>query len=346
MIDWIKAVVPVANSGDISAGFVSAVTADGEVEWSVRRRLAVEGSHSSKVQVRSLDPRHLEIDGNPSKFLQGHNVFGSNNLMALCGVFFREVASRLGLPLSPEEFSAIDGGGYSLKRVDIAESFRLPSQEDVATWLRSATSSIRGKHQATSAYHGETIYLGQHSRRISLKAYNKYRELQKKGRLAKEFPFRQALMEHAKPLLRLEVTVRRLELKRRGLLLGSDWQSESIATDLLWERIGTIKMNQKMRLKMDEIDELPPRLRAVYKLWTQGEDLRSTYPKATYYRYRGELLREVGIDISVPKPQKAEVIPLIRYLTAEYVPEVPAWARGTSAAFDPEDWSPCVSATS
>ncbi|QKQ26453.1 phage/plasmid replication domain-containing protein [Candidatus Reidiella endopervernicosa] len=49
-------------------------------------------------------------------------------------------------------------------------------------WLRGYTLLlliVKGKHQAASAYSGETLYIGQKSRRISLKLHNKYKELQK-----------------------------------------------------------------------------------------------------------------------------------------------------------------------
>lgn len=303
------------------------------------KRKPVEGSHSSKVYVRSLDNNRLEIDGNPSKFLQGHNAFGSNDLQAIALAFFTAVTSSLGLSPSDTDLASWELGTYRLKRVDIAESFQLPRQADVSAWLRAASSSIRGKHQGTSAYQGETIYLGQHSRRISLKAYNKFREI-KKHPPAESFPFSDELLTFAQNLLRLEVRILGMELKRRGLHRGSAWDAPDLPTNLLFERIGTIKMNQKMRLTSTELDDLPPRLKAVYMLWKEGSDLRSVYSKATFYRHRGDLMTSCGIDISVPQPRKAEVIPLVRYLTAEHVPDVPEWAVGTDAIFEAQPWQP------
>jgi len=126
-----------------------------------------------------------------------------------------------------------------------------------------------------------------------------------------------------------------MELKRRGLNTGSAWRDESIIHSILKERIEALKMNQKMRLTTEEITGLPPRLVAIYKLWQQGEDLRALYPRRTFYRYRTDLLKH-GIDLTVPQPKKAEVVPLIRYLTAEYVPEIPKWASNTPLYFEPQ----------
>ena len=88
-------------------------------------------------------------------------------------------------------------------------------------------------------------------------------------------------------------------------------------------------MPKKLRLTATEVSELPPRLVGAVKLWEIGHDLRSVYPKATFYRYRGEL-RKYGIDISAPSKTETNVIPLVTYLTAEHQSEVPEWAAGTS----------------
>jgi II/X family phage/plasmid replication protein len=60
----------------------------GDNEWVVNKKLSVEGSYSSKIQVASADSGHIWISGNPVKFLQGHNIFGSNDLKQIMVKFF------------------------------------------------------------------------------------------------------------------------------------------------------------------------------------------------------------------------------------------------------------------
>ncbi|MCX5738736.1 MAG: phage/plasmid replication protein, II/X family, partial [Proteobacteria bacterium] len=63
--------------------------ATGDVEWKATRRKSVEGSASSTVHIRSADvdrdglASSLQFSGNPSKFLQGHNLYGSDDLPGL-----------------------------------------------------------------------------------------------------------------------------------------------------------------------------------------------------------------------------------------------------------------------
>jgi len=95
-------------------------------------------------------------------------------------------------------------------------------------------------------------------------------------------------------------------------------------------------MSDQFSLTPDTLDELPGRLIAVYKLWKDGEDLRALYPKASFYRYRAELMKH-GIDINVRQPAKPEnVIPLVRVLRPEAISQVPDWAVGTELYSDPK----------
>lgn len=326
MIDWVSAVIPCQNAGNLAGGRILCVDVDGEVQWETNRRVSVEGSYSSKFQVKSDGDTHLWISGNPSKFLQGHNLFGSNNLRQLVTLLMIELTDRLNLKPSSEDFYAWHEGRYDLKSVDIAECYRLNSTKDVDNWIRSAAPLVRGKHQGVSAYGGETIYVGQKSRRIALKIYNKARELQK-HKPHKDIPCIGRLFEYAEGLLRVEVRILSQELKRRGLNRASAWTPE-ICNQIHLERIGRLEMPKKLRLTATEISELPPRLVAVVKLWEGGSDLRSVYPRATFYRYRGEL-KKYGIDISAPPKTETNVIPLVTYLTAKHQAEIPDWAAGT-----------------
>lgn len=189
MIDWIKAVIPCHHEGRIGDGRVISIDDDGEIQWETVKRKSVEGSFSSKVHIKTHDINSILIDGNPAKFLQGHNIFGTNDLLGLNIEFFRRICETCGLSPTTEDINAWREGNYQLLRVDITTSFKLPSQNDVMSWLRAASGLSRGKHQAVSAYSGETIYLGQNSRRISLKIYNKWREL-KKHPLPELLPFK------------------------------------------------------------------------------------------------------------------------------------------------------------
>lgn len=93
-------------------------------------------------------------------------------------------------------------------------------------------------------------------------------------------------------------------------------------------------MTTTKALPADVVESLRPTLRAAVAAWEAGHDLRSMFPRPTFYRYRKALLPH-GLDIAVVKPSTpSNVVPMIRILEA--VPAgVPAWAEGTPLYFEP-----------
>lgn len=66
--------------------------------------------------------------------------------------------------------------------------------------------------------HQDTLYIGQHSCRRSLKIYHKGRELEQKGRSIPPYVYgAKFLTRKAQGLIRLELTLRGKELARLGL---------------------------------------------------------------------------------------------------------------------------------
>ena len=89
MIDWVTAILPCNHDpSKLISGMVMSFDSRGQNEWVVNKQLSVEGSHSSTIQVKSYSPTEIWVSGNPAKFLQGHNIFGTDDLSYLMGRFF------------------------------------------------------------------------------------------------------------------------------------------------------------------------------------------------------------------------------------------------------------------
>jgi II/X family phage/plasmid replication protein len=300
--------------------------AQGNNEWTVNKTLSVEGSYSSKIQIKSHTENQIYISGNPTKFLQGHNLFGSNDLVSIMGKFFDELLKHenLGLCPDPFQYANIKDGHYELTRVDVNETWHLRNKNEVLAWIRSVGETAFLKHRGAGQFSGDTAYFGKNSRRWSLKCYSKGHELTAKGhKLPKELATLE-MLEYADKALRIEGVIRQLELKRRLLNVASNWDIDT-AEELLLEYISKLEMSDVYMLKDDVLDSLPPRLRMVYQTWLNGDDLKQILPHNTFYRYK-KALREFGIDISTKSPkEKSNVIPLIRVLEAKPV-GIPDWA--------------------
>lgn len=246
----------------------------------------------------------------------------------------------LGLDPSDSDRAIWQGGGIRLTRVDVTESFHLPSRADVLSWLRAAEQTAHLSHRGRGQLvKGSTLYFGKHSRRWSLKLYSKGQELEAKDHrqdVIMDLPHAKAWADRS---LRAEIVIRGMELKRRGLDMCSSWHhfdvdAGAVPAELLLPVLGGMTMTTTTTLPADALESMRPTLRAAFAAWEAGHDLRAMFPRPTFYRYRKQLLA-YGIDISTVQSREASnVIPMMRILEA--VPAgVPDWAVGTPLYFEP-----------
>lgn len=342
MIDWLTFRAPLAQSRPLNGGSVISTridprTLEETIEWESTKRLQVLGSHDSSIQIRSLpsDPRSfIEITGNPAKLFQGHNVFGSDDLHGLCIAMYLHVCETLGLVPTDSDAQRIIAGDFELSRVDVTYSWCLGNRQRVQSALRAleATATLTHRGRGT-LLKGNTLYFGKTSRRWSLKLYGKAQELE-----VHRLPDALAsgpLPQHAEGLLRGELTLRSLELKRRGLHLASCWQ-DNTPPEKHRSIMGRLNIAEATMLEPDTLQSLPARLVGAHQMWMDGHDLRAKFARPTFYRYRKELLA-YGVDIATQQPARrvaTNVVPLKIVLHAQPV-GVPDWAIDTPLYYEP-----------
>ena len=327
MIDWVTAKLPCRN--ELRSGCVAKINADGEIEWLSQSWLPVEGSHSSNFMVKSLTPDTIQVSGNPAKWLQGHNLFGTNDLRLLMWRFFLSLHESLadeGLNPTIEQLERIEKGDYTVSRVDINETWFLKNQADVKAWIRAASEKVSMPYRGKGVFSGDTLYWGKGSKYYYLKCYSKGDEINsKKSNFPQDLRIPQ-MLEYADRALRLELVVCSKALREWHINKPCVW-TPGTAKMLLLSHIRTLDMSNNFKLSDECIDALPRKLRTYYKLWLHGEDLRLELSKPTYYRIRKQL-KEYDIDISlvrdIDKPAD-NVVPLIRVLEAEPA-GIPEWA--------------------
>lgn len=346
MIDWLTLVVPCHHPAPVHGGHVVALTAEGELSWRVSKRATVAGSHASGLQVRSSihtpEPcTHLEISGNPVKFFQGHNLWGSDDLHGLSVAAIEAVCVAIGATPTDADREAWRTGNVQITRVDCTESFHLNSRAEVLMWLRSAEATAHLSHRGRGQLcKGSTLYFGKNSRRWSLKLYAKGQEIEAKGHGQDSILHLPHARAWADRTLRAELTLRSMELKRLGLDQVHHWiaQADEVqtptTTKLLEERLGNMTMTTTAHLSAEVMESLKPTLRVVAQAWESGADLRATLPRETFYRHRRALLPH-GVDIATLVPRGvSNVVPLHRVLEAKPAC-VPDWAHGTLLMFEP-----------
>ena len=350
MNDWVTARVPCNHGKEIAGGamvsYSDAHDFDKGCDWAFTKPLPVVGSHDANVRIKTSAfygeeglGRELRIDGNLVKFFQGHNLFGTWDIVGLVSAFMDHLCALPQLGLCPTDLQRQMwyNGTFELSRIDLTRMYQLNNLPDVLSWLataeHTATMNHRGRGQLTK---GSTLYFGKHSRRWSLKFYAKGQELMAKGHeLHKAIPFRDRLLEYAQPALRSELTLRSMQLKAMELQLASNWPRTGEGISQIFDGyLKGLNMSDVRTLPAEILADLPPACRLAYQSWLEGHDLKGILAHNTFYRYRRQLLPH-GVDISTVNPREvSNVVPLVRVLEATPM-QIPDWAKGTELLYLP-----------
>lgn len=296
MIDWVTVVIPVDGSG-LRAGRVAHLTPDGVIEWSRPKPVQVE-EPSYSVRVAAWHERgNLYISGNPAKWLTGHNWLGTWDVQPLLTEFVLDILVYL-----EHDFSRIYGPErWRLTRIDLTHSYDFGSQDEVRKALQALQLTANLPHRGRGRFadkHGEqTLYYGQHSRRWSLKLYDKYTEQRAHNPVLLADLLKSGVAREG--ILRVELTLRQMELRKIGLENVTSW-GPGVAETVYNGYVS------KLSVSASEVSvpvwELPPRLHGLYEMWKRGVVLQNKLSRASWYRARKELLA-YGVDIaSLPGP--------------------------------------------
>jgi II/X family phage/plasmid replication protein len=336
MLDWFRGSVPFLHH-PLPAGRVMSIEADGSVEWESVKAIPIRSSHETSIKIKSAGGNgegmatELLIDGNLSKFLQGHNILGGLDCTTLLAKSFQQIYEQHAVHFAQSgpidlTLARIRQGQYKIAMLDINQLFDIGNDPSVEAWLHAAHMRARSRHGRSTRDKG-TVYLGQYSRRWAVKFYNKWRELHAQGKTHKLPQHLQGLglEDFIKGKLRAELRIFSKELEKLGITHGYHITPQKLL-DLFNSYLGKIEMTTQATLIDDQLLKMPRTIQASYQLWRQGADLRNLLAHNTFYTHRRKLLA-YGIDINMPcmSPEHNNVVPLIRVIEATPVKN-PEWA--------------------
>jgi II/X family phage/plasmid replication protein len=338
MIDWLTCEFRFPHN-PIKSGRVVSISPDGEIEWESEKRMRVRGSYESSIQLRSSGAcgeglaEFIQIDGNYTKFLNGHNVVGSNDVCLLAHLVIKKVFEELGFFYTRDLLNSVTSGEFKVTRIDVTSYIEFKNLDDAKAWLMACESVARNR-QGKAVRKGTTVYFGQYSRRVMTKIYSKYLELTeaKKGhKLPLGLPHKSQLLDYSKNKLRVEHTFRSLFLKDLGLNIAKELTPTKIG-ELYAKRLGKIDMNAQVKLQSYQTLDLPRSVRGTYMLWQEGARLRDVLSRSVFYSHR-TILKEHFIDISLPpRDLKTNVVPLLRKIEAKPA-KMPQWSESVGLIY-------------
>jgi len=314
MVDWITGHIEPRQDlvgfrpweelkGRFDTGKVLRVKPGGEFEWEVAARLPVVGSHDNKITVRSTTGFNLEVSGNPVKFLQGHNLFGSDDYLALFFAAGQEVRKIAGEFPSPGTWDSFKMQGPRISRLDVTRSYRFATQGHARAWIRDVAAVAHTRHRGGSLFKDGTVTLGAKSNRWKLVIYAKADEIQAQGKTHRLLSFdgkhRRELEDWAQGVVRFEVRIFGKELQK-----WSDLTPGGLPR--LWQHyFDSVTWNRNRQIAYEGLDmadraRVDQAARGYLARWKCGEDLRPPggLSKPTFYRWRRRLLETFGVDIA------------------------------------------------
>lgn len=358
MVDFLAGIMPDPVGVPVDDGIVAKSLPDGSIEWASACRKVVEGSHSGKLTFRALGsadarqaaddfwgftggvsgPSGLQVSGNPAKFLTGHNLFGSADVM---GLLQRTV--EMAQPIIWPHLSAcprLHVGDTALTRIDLTHSWLMPRSSDVLPFLRAMEQYVPAGHRGRgmmkdvgTLYYGLAA-TGKRAKDWQLKIYAKGLEIGVHP-LPQPLYTVPGLLDDVNRTIRVELTLRRPELKRLGLEFARDWTPERV------EEIWTMYVakldfgDSEVRSDLTDLKSIPglkSRHRHAIGSWKAGNDMKAdAESSSSFYRLRKEIKALTGYDIALPQP-KSNVVPLRRVIEAYPAPARPSWADAVDSA--------------
>ena len=339
MIDWVDFSAPLRH--DIGEGTpfyngeVLSVAPDGGLDWGIFKRMDLEGSHSSKIQIRSSSmvdgSQAVRVSGNLVKWFQGHNIYGSADLFGLILEALSRVCEVCKITPTDDELFQWKNGCIELLRVDVTKSVDFGNKQRVLNALRSLDSTANLKYRGRGQFNGHSLLFGKGSRHWSCTLYSKGAEIEK-HKLPPSLA-ETSLPSIADGLLRIEFRLLSMHLKGLGLASLGAWNDNTV-DEVHQSHLQQLQISDTTMLDADTLHSLPPKLQLVYQTWKDGHDLRAMFPARTFYNYRKSLLA-LGIDISVKQERKNSNVVHLPVVLAGQPFVLPEWAMNAPYYFTP-----------
>jgi len=331
MIDWVKVNLPLTEPLGLEHARLIRLSPTGEVEWEARSWFSVEGSGDASVRLRE-SPGVLEFSGNPAKFLQGHNLAGSSDLVPVAVGAVLRALDHLDARPARADLHLWREGGFDLKLVHVNTYLDLRTEERAFEYLRWLEGASVRRRWTRGVFRGSTVTWT--SRALRLKVYHKLQEvLDRRSLRHLREKCASRVISWLTGKLRFEIELRSRELKRLGLQKGERWNGLDLRR-LVLHYAEAVELPKAPSVSASSL-QVPRHLRATVLLWREGVDLRSALPRRTFYRHRKELL-EYGIDIT-RQPTPAECLepvqaPPFPSLTEVLSFDVPDWLENCEVA--------------
>jgi len=269
----------------------------------------------------------LLIEGSPFASRYGQNVYTSRQCLRGCRIAIKRVIKIFAIDAPEHLVEKWMSGDIDIERIDLAVNFRLGSEAEVLDVLKQVKRQLIEQHGPTRTNGTSVWWEPQNGTRYSIMFYAKGQQIRHTMSARKnKLPQREMLLKECENILRIEVRLRRSELKLLGLDKASAWGKDT--AEMLFEsyfsKLKLLKITSGM-VSADERRDLPPAMLKALAIHKAGMDLSDFYSEATCRKQRN-YFRKLGVDLRVPNQTEGSITSLGEYLSSEKViAEPPEW---------------------
>jgi hypothetical protein len=355
MIDWVTALLPLDWVNPLNGGKIVQTDENGKVIKEVDCRKSLGGAYDATFGARTIvtkeEKKFLELSGNPIKYFQGHNLFGTNKLIPLVLRLANLIATMSGNEPTEQNLKDWENGNWTISRLDVTEMIKLGSRREVRNVLHALHNSATVLHRGRGHWHDGTLYFGRGSQgkratAWSLKMYGKGDELELDevptdeeiitkdlhyrpkwgGKLPRSIREREKLCEYADDALRIELTLRTKELQKIGLYSGTT-RTDTVLKEYFKTYLSRMQISNPVTEAVVNVEGLPIGTQRTLSDWLRGADVRAYMNRQTLYRHRKQILEHTGLDIATTPLTDPPTINLKERLIDNFRPEpLPDWA--------------------
>jgi hypothetical protein len=194
-----------------------------------RKRIEFDHAHQGIHVASREDGERLDFQNSFLAALQGHNVFGPNDLHRIAHVTCMRACEKLGIKATGKQVArALDEA--ELQELHVAVNYRCHDEKEMNALLRAIAHIVREMHHTTVTTYGQkSVYISRDGAKVVF--YNKGAEIlaNKLHRWCDHgFTGRTTLKRYAANLVRLELRMEKEWLDKKGMTRLKQWNRSTV----------------------------------------------------------------------------------------------------------------------
>lgn len=293
-IDYLKLELKITNkpnelSKKVVIPFIKSIEGEYQQQQESYGQEWIQGSYGSQLKVKAKNSSTLLVEGNFFKWLYGHNVTGSTDILKLvCDTVTKLVDNLDGLSPTEYELDQIVNGNFKIHRIDLNKAILFKDKQEAQLYL--AMIKEHGTYpRRKKDIKGNGTYFGLQSKRTTLLYYHKGNEIN--AHKKQQHCITAELKAYADCMVRCEVRLYSQHLRDNELQYGFKWD-QNLVKQTVDEQHSLLNLPTPITEK-----DLPAKFIRFLATSKQGA-LPIAYTPATIARYKRDLAKEYGVMVN------------------------------------------------